>query len=72
MFMGTRLDHFSPRAIVLLVRDYIDGRIDLKGFLSQLLYLCNLCRNCDVRCPSRIRISEIVREFRRHLARSSE
>jgi len=69
MFMGSRYDHYSPRAIVVLTRDYIEGRVALEGFLMELLYLCNLCRNCDIRCPSRIEITKIVMALRKIIAR---
>ncbi len=72
LFMGTRYDHYSPRGIIVLVRDYIEGRIGIEGFLSYLVYLCNLCKNCDVRCPSKIKITDIVIKLRKMLSKEGK
>ena len=68
LFMGSRYDHFSPRAIILLTKDYIEGKIGIDSFLSFLIYMCNLCGNCDVRCPSRIKITNIVSNIKKLIA----
>jgi len=65
MFMGSRFDHYSPRAIVVLARDHVEGRVELDGLLLELIYMCTLCGNCNVRCPSRIDVVGIVDRLRR-------
>ncbi len=60
MFMGSRYDHFSPRAIIVGIRDYIKRGGSVDGSLIEVLFMCNLCKNCEVRCPSKIEITKIV------------
>jgi len=67
MFMGTRYDHYSPRAIILLTREsYLRGG-EIPKFLKDLIFICNLCGNCDVRCPAKIRITEVVKILRSYV-----
>lgn len=65
--MATRYDHYSPRAIVILTREIVETGESPGSLLERLVFLCNLCRNCEVRCPSRIDITRIVRVLRRAL-----
>ena len=72
MFNGNRYDYLSPRAIIIMLRDYLNGKIEFDDFLARLLYLCNLCGSCDLRCPARIDITDIVFSFRKRIFESKK
>ncbi|MCR8453954.1 MAG: 4Fe-4S dicluster domain-containing protein [Crenarchaeota archaeon] len=65
MFIGsTRYDHFSPRSVIILSREALLKNTELPSFLKYLIFICNLCGSCDVRCPAKIKITETIKVLR--------
>ncbi len=67
MFIGSRFDHYSPRTIVVLSRAMLDNNLKIKNALEFLIFLCNNCKNCEIRCPSKIPIADIISTLKRHI-----
>lgn len=70
MFMGTRRDFYSPRALIILLREDSQKHVFTEHTLD-LIFTCNLCSNCNVRCPAKIDIVGLVKLVRESLLKLS-
>jgi Fe-S oxidoreductase len=52
---------------MLLLKEVMDGRIELSEELAETFYHCTTCRSCTYSCPAKINVSEIVEEVRKKL-----
>jgi len=59
-YQETRLETFSPRGRLSLLRAVEDGRLDLTGGLAEHLYHCLDCRACNTVCPPGVPIGELI------------
>lgn len=59
-YQETRLETFSPRGRLTLLRAVEDGALDLTPALEAYLYHCLDCRACNTVCPSGIHIGELI------------
>jgi glycolate oxidase iron-sulfur subunit len=56
----TRLETYSPRGRLNLLRAVEDGRLELSRGVSEHLYHCLDCRACDTVCPPGVAIGELI------------
>jgi glycolate oxidase iron-sulfur subunit len=59
-YQETRLETFSPRGRLTLLRAVEDGNLDFTPALEAYLYHCLDCRACNTVCPSGIHIGELI------------
>ncbi|MCU0242452.1 MAG: (Fe-S)-binding protein [Vicinamibacteria bacterium] len=59
-YAATRLETFSPRGRLALLRAVCDARLALSAGVSQHLYHCLDCRACDTVCPPGVPIGELI------------
>jgi heterodisulfide reductase subunit D len=52
---------------MLLLKEAMDGQVELNQELAETFYSCTTCQSCTYSCPSKIRVDEIVEEVRKKL-----
>src|SRR5690242_2214526 len=54
----------SPRGRIYLMRQVIDGALDLDADVKRHLDLCLNCRACETACPSGVQYGRLIEPFR--------
>jgi glycolate oxidase iron-sulfur subunit len=57
----------SPRGRIYLMRQVIDGALELDGTVKNHLDLCLNCRACETACPSGVQYGKLIEPFRVHM-----
>ena len=57
----------SPRGRIYLMRQVIDGQLDLDDTVKTHLDLCLNCRACETACPSGVQYGRLIEPFREHM-----
>jgi glycolate oxidase iron-sulfur subunit len=58
----------SPRGRIYLMRNVIDGKLELDETVKGHLDLCLNCRACETACPSGVQYGKLIEPFRLHMA----
>ncbi|OWK37580.1 (Fe-S)-binding protein [Fimbriiglobus ruber] len=58
----------SPRGRIYLMRQVIDGALELDETVKGHLDLCLNCRACETACPSGVQYGKLIEPFRAHMA----
>jgi glycolate oxidase iron-sulfur subunit len=58
----------SPRGRIYLMRQVIDGALELDRDVKQHLDLCLNCRACETACPSGVQYGRLIEPFREYMA----
>lgn len=58
---------YNTRGKMLLLKEFMEARIDSSKDLAETFYTCTTCQACTQSCPRRIKASEIVEGVRRGL-----
>ena len=61
----------SPRGRIYLMRQVIDGALELDATVERHLDLCLNCRACETACPSGVQYGRLIEPFREHLEHKS-
>ncbi len=57
----------SPRGRIYLMRQVIDGALELDDNVKGHLDLCLNCRACETACPSGVQYGKLIEPFRHHM-----
>ncbi len=57
----------SPRGRIYLMRQVIDGALELDSNVKGHLDLCLNCRACETACPSGVQYGKLIEPFREHM-----
>ncbi len=57
----------SPRGRIYLMRQVIDGALELDADVKGHLDLCLNCRACETACPSGVQYGKLIEPFREHI-----
>jgi glycolate oxidase iron-sulfur subunit len=57
----------SPRGRIYLMRNVIDGTLELDESVKQHLDLCLNCRACETACPSGVQYGKLIEPFREYM-----
>ncbi len=66
-YLETGNEADSPRGRIYLMRNVIDGRLDLNQDVQNHLDLCLNCRACETACPSGVQYGKLIEPFRLHM-----
>ena len=58
----------SPRGRIYLMRNVIDGKLELDESVKEHLDLCLNCRACETACPSGVQYGKLIEPFREYMA----
>lgn len=67
VFLKKKWQSLSPRGRLFLVRGLLTGEIKPSPVLKESFAACTDCGLCDKACPKAIRISEIIKVYRRRI-----
>ena len=67
IFGATLRPSYNARGKMLLLKEAMDGQVELNQELAETFYSCTTCQSCTYSCPSKIRVDEIVEEVRKKL-----
>ncbi|RLB13098.1 MAG: hypothetical protein DRG82_16300, partial [Deltaproteobacteria bacterium] len=54
----------NARGKMLLLKEVMDGKIDLNDELIETLFQCTTCASCFVNCPSGVNVPDIIKQVR--------
>ncbi len=57
----------SPRGRIYLMRQVIDGALELDDTVKGHMDLCLNCRACETACPSGVQYGKLIEPFREHM-----
>ena len=63
-YVETSNEADSPRGRIYLMRQVIDGNLQLDNDVKQHLDLCLNCRACETACPSGVQYGKLIEPFR--------
>jgi glycolate oxidase iron-sulfur subunit len=59
----------SPRGKVQLVKNFLEGDVELSKRFKEIILTCLLCENCVVNCPSGVRHDHVFTDLRTELVK---
>jgi len=57
----------NARGKMLLLKEVMDGKIELNDELIETLFQCTTCASCYVNCPSGVNVPEIIKQARKDM-----
>lgn len=70
VFSATLRPAYNTRGKMMVLKEVLDGNLDLSEKVGEVFYACTACQACMQGCPSNVRASEIVQAARRILYES--
>jgi Fe-S oxidoreductase len=67
VFGATLRPSYGARGKMLVLKEVIDGTIELSDELIETLFQCTICKSCFENCPSGVDVPEIIRQTRRDM-----
>ncbi len=58
---------YSARGKMLVLKEVMDGTIDLNNELIETLFQCTTCNSCVENCPAGVDVPEIIRQVRKDM-----
>lgn len=67
LFALTKRPAFNARGKMLVLREVMDGSIDLNDELIETLFQCTTCAGCAEQCPSGVNVPDIIKQVRKDM-----
>ena len=67
VFGATLRPAYNARGKMLLLKEVMDGTIDLNDELIETLFQCTTCGACEENCPSGVNVPDIIKQARRDM-----
>jgi Fe-S oxidoreductase len=67
IFGITKRPAFNARGKMLVLKEVMDGSIDLSDELVETLFQCTTCASCAKNCPSGVNVPDIIKRVRKDL-----
>ncbi|MCB2227716.1 MAG: (Fe-S)-binding protein [Desulfarculaceae bacterium] len=67
VFGGTRRPALNARGKMLLLKEVLDGRLELGEELVESLFQCTTCASCATNCPSGVDVPAIIKAARKEM-----
>ncbi len=67
VFGAMRRPSYSARGKMLILKEVMDGTIELNDELIETLFQCTTCNSCLENCPAGVEVPEIIRQARRDM-----
>ena len=58
---------YNARGKMLLLKEVMDGKIELNDELIETLFQCTTCASCAENCPSGVNVPEIIKQVRKDM-----
>jgi len=70
VFGATLRPALNARGKMLLLKEVMDGKIDLNDELIETLFQCTTCASCYENCPSGVNVPEIIKAARKDMVKA--
>ena len=67
VFGATLRPAYNARGKMLVLKEVMDGKIELNDELIETLFQCTTCANCYQNCPSGVNVPEVIKQVRRDM-----
>jgi Fe-S oxidoreductase len=67
VFGATLRPSYNARGKMLLLKEVMDGKIQLNDELIETLFQCTTCASCFETCPSGVNVPEIIKQVRKDM-----
>jgi Fe-S oxidoreductase len=67
VFGGTRRPALNARGKMLLLKEVLEGTLELDGELAESIFQCTTCASCAANCPSGVDVPQIIKAARREM-----
>lgn len=67
VYGATLRPSYNARGKMLLLKEVMDGKIDLSDELIETLFQCTTCASCTEDCPSGVKVPEIIKQVRKDM-----
>jgi len=67
IFGATLRPAYNARGKMLILKEVMDGKIELNDELIETLFQCTQCANCFKNCPSGVDVPEIIKSVRKDM-----
>ena len=67
VFGATLRPAYNARGKMLLLKEVMDGKIQLNDELIETLFQCTTCASCFENCPSGVNVPEIIKQVRKDM-----
>jgi glycolate oxidase iron-sulfur subunit len=69
VYQQVQMEGASPRGKVQLVKNFLEGDVELSKRFKEIILTCLLCENCVVNCPSGVRHDHVFTDLRTELVK---
>ena len=69
LYGETQAEPYVARGKIFLIKNYLEGRIDLSPKMKEIMSLCLLCKACVDNCPNHVPVDRLVMAARREIAK---
>jgi glycolate oxidase iron-sulfur subunit len=69
LYAETLAEPYVARGKIFLIKNYLDGKIELSPKMKEIMSLCLLCKACVENCPNQVPVDRLVLAARREIAR---
>lgn len=67
VYGATKRPSFNARGKMLLLKEIMDGQIDLNDDMIDTLFQCTTCAACHENCPSGVNVPDIIKQARKDM-----
>ncbi len=67
VYGSTHRPGLNARGKMLLLKEVMDGHLELNDQLSESLFQCTTCASCFENCPSGVEVPEIIKQVRKDM-----
>jgi Fe-S oxidoreductase len=67
IFLSTLRPALNARGKMLILKEVMDGQIELDDQLIESLFQCTTCASCTENCPSGVNVPEIIKQARKDM-----
>jgi Fe-S oxidoreductase len=67
VYTSTLRPSYNARGKMLLIKEVMDGKLELGDELIETLFRCTTCASCANNCPSGVNVPEIIKQVRKDI-----
>ena len=67
VFGATLRPAYNARGKMLVLKEVMDGKIELNDELIETLFQCTTCASCFINCPSGVNVPDIIKQVRKDM-----
>lgn len=69
LYGETQAEPYVARGKIFLIKNYLEGTIELSPKMKEIMSLCLLCKACVDNCPNKVPVDQLVLAARREIAK---